>query len=307
MTTATHEDGERPIPPRFRWLKRLTVAGVAYVVVLVGVRLAWGVYADWRLDRAIAAHRALGEPVLPEDFAAEREGGAADADDLLAAAFNARPRTGTLNPSLDNALDFDHWFEDEFDWFAELLPYYETSLAHTRTVRASAATTNRLPDAGIMLGIGPYSAARAAAKDALVAARIAVRRGDFESAVEYFEDVRFLSVEARRNSAVIGLCVGDALEALALSELVGYFANRILCSSESLSEPDRALVDEFLQSWQAWLSDEADWFEQWRHAVFSERAVGVDLATGLAGGRIRPSSLLFGGRAFRPYDASVQQ
>ena len=58
-------------PPRFWWLKRITCAGIAYMIFLLAVRLWWGWEAQRRLDAAIEERRAAGQPVLLEDFMRE--------------------------------------------------------------------------------------------------------------------------------------------------------------------------------------------------------------------------------------------
>lgn len=59
---------ERPWPPRYWWLKRLSVAGAVLLVALGGVRWWWGAEAERRLAARIAELRARGEPVTLEDF-----------------------------------------------------------------------------------------------------------------------------------------------------------------------------------------------------------------------------------------------
>lgn len=61
-------DWDVPIPPRFWWLKRITIGSLAIVVLLVGFRLWWGYEADRRLRNLIAELKAKGEPVTVEDF-----------------------------------------------------------------------------------------------------------------------------------------------------------------------------------------------------------------------------------------------
>lgn len=58
----------QPIPPRWRGVKRIALGVLAALVLLVLLRLGWGWEAQRRLDAKIAAIRAAGEPVLPEDF-----------------------------------------------------------------------------------------------------------------------------------------------------------------------------------------------------------------------------------------------
>ncbi len=59
---------DRPIPPRYWWLRRVGLFALAYVAFVVGLRL----YAGWKTERMleeeIAALRARGVPILPEDF-----------------------------------------------------------------------------------------------------------------------------------------------------------------------------------------------------------------------------------------------
>jgi hypothetical protein len=56
------------VPPRFWWFKRITCAGAAYLLILIAVRIWWGWVADARLQAAVEARRAAGEPVALEDF-----------------------------------------------------------------------------------------------------------------------------------------------------------------------------------------------------------------------------------------------
>jgi hypothetical protein len=86
MAEADTSPDTRPIPPRFWWLKRLVVAVVIFMALLVGLRYLSLHVAKRRLAAEIAAIQARGEPLTPEDFAdrpvpPEQDGG----PDLLAA------------------------------------------------------------------------------------------------------------------------------------------------------------------------------------------------------------------------------
>lgn len=61
-------EADHPIPPRFRWTRRLLVAAGAYALGLVGLWLGWSWHADRRLEAAIAEVRLRREPLLVEDF-----------------------------------------------------------------------------------------------------------------------------------------------------------------------------------------------------------------------------------------------
>src|SRR5690348_4577514 len=57
-----------PIPPRFRWLKRILVLAAVLVVALVGAQRWWAYTADRRYQALIDSTRGRGEPILPADF-----------------------------------------------------------------------------------------------------------------------------------------------------------------------------------------------------------------------------------------------
>ena len=60
-----------PHPPRFRWLKRITLSLLVFVVVLVALRVVWGWRVQREFDALIASYRAKGEPTTAADFADE--------------------------------------------------------------------------------------------------------------------------------------------------------------------------------------------------------------------------------------------
>ena len=57
-----------PFPPRYRWLKRGTIALALYFALLGVIRWQWGVYADKQLQSRIDEYQRRGEPLLLEDF-----------------------------------------------------------------------------------------------------------------------------------------------------------------------------------------------------------------------------------------------
>ena len=60
----------QPHPPRFRWLKRITLSVLLLLVTLVLLRLLWGWRVQREFDALIASYRASGEPTTAADFAA---------------------------------------------------------------------------------------------------------------------------------------------------------------------------------------------------------------------------------------------
>jgi len=67
---APDEQAER-IPPRYRWLKRLTILFLVLFVAMAGVRWWWGHHAEQRFQTWLTSARDAGERLFPEDLAAE--------------------------------------------------------------------------------------------------------------------------------------------------------------------------------------------------------------------------------------------
>lgn len=61
-------DGSIPLPPRRRWLRRITLALLVLVMLAAGVRVWWGYYADRRVAAFLAQAKAHGEPSSPADL-----------------------------------------------------------------------------------------------------------------------------------------------------------------------------------------------------------------------------------------------
>lgn len=69
--TAAAPDELVPIPPRYRWLRRVAIAAAGAILVLLVIRIAWGIEARRRLVATLAELDARHEPWLPEQFANE--------------------------------------------------------------------------------------------------------------------------------------------------------------------------------------------------------------------------------------------
>jgi len=104
MPTITREsppvsEPSEPYPPRYWWLKRLTVAWLLFIGGMFGVRLWWGSDADWQRARLISEARARGEPVLVADFASPEV-----------------PTAQNAALDLKSALSSLYWTQAQEDW-----------------------------------------------------------------------------------------------------------------------------------------------------------------------------------------------
>jgi len=92
-----------PFPPRYWWLKRLSIAGGAWLVFLVALRLWWGWEADRRFEAEVARIQAAREPIFPEDFDSRPIPDERNAVTLLLQALNA------MNVSAQDDRHLDDW------------------------------------------------------------------------------------------------------------------------------------------------------------------------------------------------------
>ena len=83
-----------PIPPRYWWLKRITVGVALLLMTLAGLRWWWGVTAHRALQAEIDGLAAAGEPIFPEDFDLPLVPDDQNAALLLTKASNALTLTG---------------------------------------------------------------------------------------------------------------------------------------------------------------------------------------------------------------------
>jgi len=69
MHTASPQPADfKPIPPRYWWLKRISLVAAAFALFLITLRLWWGWEANRQLQAEIDKIIAAGEPIYPEDF-----------------------------------------------------------------------------------------------------------------------------------------------------------------------------------------------------------------------------------------------
>jgi len=140
MTSDSQEAKQHslPIPPRFRWLRNGTAAFVVLFLVLVGLRVYWGLEAQVRLAEIHRAASARGEPFLPEDF---RQPSVPDAENAAVPIQEAIKQTDRMGRSDDRQLDkWDNTPPVESD-----LPKMEAIVAKYRPEMQLVHTARSLP------------------------------------------------------------------------------------------------------------------------------------------------------------------
>ena len=110
-------DETTPNPKRFYWTKRLALAALLLVVLLVGLRLTWGHRVQSRLDQAIADIQSKGEPILFTDLQRELIANDENGAWYLRQALNQWPNVPS-NPGL-RVTDTDWYIEGEDAGFTD--------------------------------------------------------------------------------------------------------------------------------------------------------------------------------------------
>jgi hypothetical protein len=139
----------KPIPPRYWWLKRLSFAGVVFMVLLVGLRMYWGHEADRRLNRTMEDFREVGQPASVDEINAQLDG-VADEDNAALLLENA---ISQIVFAASSGLGIDSFVDDPLIFFydaadAEELVAKNTivlDLVHQARFKPKVAWSARLP------------------------------------------------------------------------------------------------------------------------------------------------------------------
>lgn len=218
----THQEPQTLCPPRFWWLRRLTVAGLTLALSMVAVRLAWGREADRRLRRLLDDLAARGEPVRLTDLnstpvsvernaaaylrrAAEAVQPGADSPSSSALTYNRYPPYPPQWHALsDNsvkangaayALARRARAHQRFDWGTEwTTPAYAVTLPYLNQARHLA---NIVSDAGLRAHL----------------------QGDDVTALETTRDVLHAARSVSSQPAIICYLVGVGVDSIAIDKL----------------------------------------------------------------------------------------
>jgi hypothetical protein len=269
-----------PSPPRFWWLKRLTAAFVIFIGALIAFDAWWSHKADRRFSAEIAAIRARGEPVAPEDF------DASPIPDAQNAAISLQSATAMLasssSKSVDDALevaangdfDTDGWMNDARNTVTQFTP----SLRLARQARAQAGVDWKLKLRSPVLNstVYPYlSTQRALARLLKASARYHHAVGEDREAVAAARDMLYQShAIARGPSMLIVHLVTIGLEAIACQAVERITLDPPVVTGGPTSTP--AATRREVQGLIAGLTDDAQFAREAQRAWQGERMQLLD-------------------------------
>ena len=276
---ATALQPDRPRPPRYWWLRRILLAGLLFLASLVVVRLWWGAYAERQLGAALEQIRAEGGMLSIEQYKQPPVPDEDNAADLLLQAASL-VRTGDVFGLYPGNIGAD----------PTLLVRYpaasETLLAQNRHVlplvtearqRSGCDWHVRFARPLVLTSLPALSGLRALAKALCDEAMVAHAARDDLTAIEYVQDVRFISRRTQDMPAfLIGHLVGGAIEALATSQLEWMAVDLRV-------PPDQAAMRDRVEHLIADLLDVCDWRQSLIRAMDAERLSVLDSFTNAAG------------------------
>jgi len=192
VTPGAESSGVRPIPPRYWWLKRLSIGFVGLVVLLVLARIWWGFEADRRMRAAIEACRATGEPLTIEEIDA-LTANIPDEDNAAILYEQALKQAVFTTPDGVNIEDFFYGgrsLEDDAEASRELYELNAPALALLRQARGRGrfAWSYTLADMA-KGGILPLSSQRSFAKILKFAAAYEFDHGNHAAGLETLNDL----------------------------------------------------------------------------------------------------------------------
>ena len=277
-----------PFPPRYRWLKRLTAAGVLFVLALVGARLWWGHVADARLQAAIAKYRAAGQPVLVQDFVTPPLAPSENAALLLKQAM----ATVAWAPDVTNLIS-------ELRERTAIPPSAQRFLSQTgpgrtliRQARSlSSADWGFTPTSPVISTLIPGLSPHRQLGQALCAAALYQHAlGEDDEAVESLRDVLRL---CRHVSAVAPLLMRtlfrisiDHMGAMVIEEI----APRLQISSDDAADSVTSARRDPVQALIRELLDELEFRASFCHAIYGERMSALDTYSTLLTSGLTPLS-----------------
>lgn len=289
MLQDSHSDrsSDQRIPPRYWWLNRILLVSAVYVLFLVGLRLYWGWEAERRLNAKIEHYRALGQPVLLEDFrkppVPDEENAAIILRDVAAKLMGTSVDTDALRRRVlagdSDALNSAKVVLAQLD---VVLPDIRESrtLEHCDLPFAPNTPLLNVP-------LPNYAEQRELARQLLLGAAVAFVNGDHDEALEYVIDVYKVGARAcAGRPVVIAMLVGIATDELAHDVLHRILPDLMFVPAAADNPRVRAIDRRAAKDLITHLLDEEVLNVGWERACQFERLYIVEYSAALRAGTV---------------------
>jgi len=283
-------DEVKPIPPRYRWLKRIGVAVGIIIVMLIGLRLAWGWYAERQLRAEIDHYRAAGEPIDLTDFdpppVADKDNGALPLQE--AARVLAR-----LDPNLTQLILA---VCGEPEVFAKRRGDVCWAMEATAEVRALVRSARAMPGAdwGIRLRspvtnvpLTGLAMDRQISKLLLIAATYYHQEQNDREAVEPLHDLFAQARHVDSKPLLISHLVALAMDTLGVHGIEEMAPSLRVKDGPGARDGTTPATRQQVEALTRELLDDREWSQRFVRALQADRAVDLDWAESVAQGRSR--------------------
>ncbi len=245
----------KPIPPRYWWLKRLSIAGGCLLVALIVLRVWWGWEAGRRLQAEIDKYIAAGEPVFIADFEAQL---AEVPDDQNAAILIEEAGSLAVFVTADGVDSEDYTYDHEkvakdLDNVRKLMAANARSLALVREARSRplAAWKHGLDVQSRAATGRSWGGYRQISKMLRLATSFHYHNGNHAEVVEAIEDQIFLSEALQADPHLIASLVAWAIEGLAFGCVEWFGATLVVDdkldpSGDAVTPADRLQVEKLI-------------------------------------------------------------
>jgi|GEM_PF-660271 len=266
---------ERPLPPRYWWAKRIGLASVALLLVVAAAWVLWDRTMRLRLERKIAELRALGQPVLFEDFVdpdvKDEDNAALDYERAVAAMVFSTgwPDFGELYQHPELFRSHPEACERVIAPNAKAIRLAQSAQSKTELDWGVRATS---PPANATI---PLSAAQRQLGRLLCAAvQYQHACKNDEQALAVFLSAQDLAERVgRTQGSLIAALVGNAIEQIALNTLEDITPQlQVRGASFTVQHDARPARRETVIALIAKLQADDAWVDNWRQAFYAERA-----------------------------------
>ncbi len=275
----TH-DADRPIPPRYWWLKRILLAIGVLILALVALRLWWGHEAERRLQAKIDEYHAAGQPVTIEDFQFPPVPDEDNAAYFLMQAATALTRPSAADAGIEEIYSYPQALPDHADAVGRWIKTNGQALNLVREARLKDKVDWKIrftsPVFSVLLP--QLSPQRQLARFLNTAALYQQHVGDDAATVESLRDsVAQGDTLAGGQPFLISCLVAVAIDALTCYSVESVAPTLRIALSDSLADSDaRPARPSQVHALIADLLDERPLRKGWRRAMYTERLCALD-------------------------------